>query len=128
MASNINDRIKQYVALRDKIRDLDKAYKEKMTPYRELLEQLGGVLLAHLSSVGCDSAASPSGTVYKTTKNTASIADGKAFFEYVKKHKAWDLLDKKANVVAVKDFIEAYSTPPPGVNWNSVDTVGVRRK
>lgn len=125
---NINTRVQQYVALRDKIKAMDKLYKEKTAAHRELLETLGGVLLGHLQTIGADSAASPSGTVYKTTKKSASITDGSVFWDYVVKNKAWDLLDKKANVQAVEDFIDSYSTPPPGVNFNSIDTVGVRRK
>jgi len=37
------------------------------------------------------------------------------------------LLDRKANVTAVVDFIEENNAPPPGVNLNQVYVVGVRR-
>lgn len=125
---DINVRINQYVALRDKIAALDKAHKEKMAPFREMLDTLGGVLLTHLGNIAADSVATPSGTVYKTTKYSAAIADGSAFWSFVESQNAWDLIDKKANVTAVKEFIEQNHTPPPGVNFTSVATVGVRRK
>jgi len=41
---------------------------------------------------------------------------------------AWDLLDRKANVTAVSDFIEENNAPPPGVNFSTTYVVGVRRK
>ncbi len=125
---DINVRINQYVALRDKIAALDKAHKEKLAPFREMLDTLGGVLLTHLSNIAADSVATPSGTVYRTIKNSATIADGAAFWSFVESQNAWDLIDKKANVTAVKEFIEQNNTPPPGVNFTSVSTVGVRRK
>jgi hypothetical protein len=127
-AIDINVRINQYVGLRDKIQAMDKAHKEKMAPYKEMLDTLGGVLLTHLSNIAADSVATPSGTVYKTVKNSASIADGAAFWQYVESSGEWDLVDKKANVTAVMEFIEQHKTPPPGVNLTSIMTVGVRRK
>lgn len=126
--NDINMRIAQYVGLRDKIKALDDAHKEKMKPYREMLDTLGGVLLTHLQNNSADSVATPSGTVYKTVKNSATINDGTAFWQFIVDNDAWDLIDKKANVSAVQDFIEAHNAPPPGVNFSSVVTVGVRRK
>lgn len=127
-STDVNVRIAQYVGLRDKIAALDKAHKEKMAPFREMLDTLGGVLLNHLDSIAADSVATPSGTVYKTVKNSASIADGAAFWEFVNTNGEWDLIDKKANVTAVIEFIEHHNAPPPGVNFSSIITVGVRRK
>lgn len=127
-APDMNVRVAQYVGLRDKIKALDDAHKEKMKPFREMLETLGGVLLDHLKNISADSVATNSGTVYKTVKNSASIADGTAFWQYVSENEEWDLIDKKANVSAVLDFIEQHNSPPPGVNFSSMITVGVRRK
>lgn len=127
-ATDVNVRIAQYVALRDKIKALDDAHKKKMEPFREMLDQIGGLLLTHLQTVGGDSIATPSGTVYKTVKNSATIKDGKAFFDFVTQNNEWDLLDKKANVTAVMEFIEQHKATPPGVNFSAVITVGVRRK
>jgi hypothetical protein len=125
---NIEQRVGQFITLRDKIKAMNDAHKEKMKPYVELMETLSGVLLQHLQAMSADSVASKSGTVYRTVKNTASIADGEAFWQFLVDNNAWDLLDKKANVTAVQDFIEQHQTPPPGVNFTSVMTVGVRRK
>jgi len=127
-ATDINVRVSQYVSLRDKIKALDEAHKEKMKPYREMLDTLGGIMLQHLQNQGAESVATSSGTVYQTVKNSASIVDGASFWQFVNQNEAWDLIDKKANVSAVQDFIEAHNAPPPGVNFSSVITVGVRRK
>jgi hypothetical protein len=125
---NINQRIDQFVLLRDKIKMLDDAHKEKMKPFREALETLGNIMLKHRESIGADSVAGKSGTVYRTVKHSASIADVNAFWEFVVANEAWDMLDKKANVTAVGDFIEENQTTPPGINFTTVMSVGVRRK
>ena len=124
----INKRVKQYVELRDKIAKLDEEHMEKMKPYRELLDQLNSSLLNQLIGIGVENVKTDAGTVYKTKKRSATIADGKAFMDYVILHKAWDLLDRRANVTAVADHIEEFHSQPPGVNYSETFVVGVRRK
>jgi hypothetical protein len=125
--ADINTRVAQYVALRDKIKAQEDAHKKAMKPAKETLEQLNSVLLAHLNGMAVNSAATDNGTVYRTEKKSASLADGKAFMDYVIAAGAWDLLDRKANVVAVEEFIKGNNAPPPGVNFSSTYVVGVRR-
>lgn len=127
-AVNINKRVEQYVALRDRIKQLDDEHKEKMKPFRETLEKLNGVLLGHLNEIEVNSVNTDAGTVYRTEKKSASLADPAAFMRFVIDNEAWDLLDRKANVTAVADFIEEQSTTPPGVNFSTRFEVGVRRK
>lgn len=125
--ADINTRVAQYVALRDKIKAQEAADKLALKPAKETLEQLNSVLLAHLNTMAVNSAATDNGTVYRTEKKSASLADGKAFMDYVIAANAWDLLDRKANVVAVEEFIKGNNAPPPGVNFSSTFVVGVRR-
>lgn len=124
---NIEARIEQYVKLRDMIAEKDKAHKVAMEPYREALEKLNSVLLNHLNTIGVDSAKSGSGTVYKTMKESVSLEDPSAFMRHVIGTENWDLLDRKANLKACKDFAEENVTMPPGVKFSSMAVVGVRR-
>lgn len=121
-------RVGQYVALRDKIKQLDDEHKKRMEPYKETLEQLNGVLLHHLNGVGADSVSTGSGTVYRSERKSASIADRAAFWSHVVVTANWDLLDYKANVTEVVEYIGKNNTPPPGVTFSSAYVVGVRRK
>ncbi len=124
---DINRRVAQYVALRDKIKSMDEEHKTSMKPYRDLLEKLNNVLLQHLTSINANNASTEAGTVYRTQKRSASIADGDAFLRYVIENNAWDLLDRKANVTAAFDYAKENKQPPPGVNLSSRWEVGVRR-
>src|SRR5215510_5820182 len=124
----INKRVEQYIALRDKIKKLDDEHKEKMKPFREALEQLNASLLGQLNAIGVENVKTDAGTVYKTKKRSATIADGKAFMDYIILHKDWDLLDRRANVTAVADHIDEFHSQPPGVNYAETFVVGVRRK
>lgn len=124
---DFNKRVAQFVQLRDLIAEEDKAHKDAMKVKRDTLAQLNSVLLQHLTAVGADSVATPAGTVYQTAKKSASIADMNAFWDYVQLTKDFDLVDKKANVTAVEEYIAKNNAPPPGVNFSSMLVVGVRR-
>lgn len=127
---NIAGRVEQYIALRDKIKMLDDEHKKEMEPYRDALEKLNEILLNHLNEIKSDSASvNGVGTVYRTAKESASLADASAFMDFVIANEQWDLLDRKANVTAVRDYMQANTGDlPPGVNYQKRFVVGVRRK
>ena len=68
-------RIDQFVHLRDKIKKMDEEHKELMKPYREALDKLNAILLDHLNSIEGDSVKTAHGTVYRTSRKSASLAD-----------------------------------------------------
>jgi hypothetical protein len=126
---NIEDLVDKYVRLRDKIKVLNDDHKAKMVPFNEALDTLNGILLSHLTTIGAETAGTKAGTVYRTMKKSATLADGEAFRRYVVETASWDLADWKANAVAVADFIEKNEGAiPPGVNYTTRYEVGVRRK
>jgi hypothetical protein len=127
MAVDINVRVAQYVKLRDLIKVKEKEFKEAISPYKKTLDDLNSVLLNHLNKAGANSVNTDNGTVYRTEKKSASLADPAAFMEYVIDNRAFDLMDRKANVTAVAEFMKEHNELPPGVNFSSAYVVGVRR-
>lgn len=124
---NIDELVSQYVRLRDKIKEVEDAHKAKLKDAKEHLENLNNTLLSRLNDLGGESVKTASGTVYRTTKRSASIADGDTFRQFVISNEAFDLVDWRANANAVDDFIKEQNAPPPGVNFSTTYTVGVRR-
>lgn len=124
---NIEQRVEQYIKLRDIIKQKDDEHKKAMEPAREALDKLNALMLQHLNSIGGDSVKSASGTVYRTVKQSASLEDADAFMRHVIGSEAWELLDKKANVSAVSAFVSENGVLPPGVKMTSTQVVGVRR-
>lgn len=124
---NIGKRALQYVQLRDMIAAKKKQQKEELKPLEDMLDKLNSILLGYLNSTNQNSANTDGGTVYRTLKYSATLADGDAFMRHVIGTESWDLLDRKANKTAVKEFIEKNNAPPPGVNYTSEYEVGVRR-
>ena len=124
---SIDQRVEQYVILRDKIRELEKAHEEAIKPYKEALDGLNSLLLQHLQTMGVESARTTAGTVYRTDRSSASIADVTAFWDHVMASQDFDLIDKRANKTAVSDYVKTNGAAPPGVNYSVTHIVGVRR-
>lgn len=127
LPDTIDALVEQMVKTRDRLKEADDAHKEKTKVARDYKERLEAALLAKLNEVGGESVKTAHGTVYRTTRRSATIADGGTFREYVITEGAFDLVDWKANANAVDDFIKNEGTPPPGVNYSTAYTVGVRR-
>lgn len=126
-AVTIDQRIDQYVKLRDLIKAKDDAHKAAMKQYRETLETLNAVILDLLRQSGGDSIKTKNGTAYKSVKRTASLEDADRFMDFVIAKGAFELLDRKVNVTAAEAWIEENQVPPPGVKFSSVETVNIRR-
>lgn len=124
---DIPEKIKQYRELRDRIAEMDNEHKEKMRPYRELLEKMNGLLLEQLNTVEGNSLRTEHGMIYRQEKKSVSLADPDKFMSYVIANDMWDLIDRKANATAVADFIDETGFAPPGVNFSTRFVVGVRK-
>lgn len=125
--ADIAKRVGQYVAIRDKIKELEENHAIQLKPYKDTLEGLANLMLKHLNDMGIESARTDNGTVYKSARVSASIADPSAFWDYVLKNKDWDMIDKRANKTAVSDYVDTNGSAPPGVNYSVMSVVGVRR-
>lgn len=119
----------QYVRLRDTIKEADRVHAEKLAPAKEYMDKLEAAMLDKLQTTGQDSAKTKAGTIYRSTRKSATIADGAAFREFVINDQEFDLVDWRANANAVAEWIDntGNGQSPPGVNYSTMVTVGVRR-
>ena len=127
MPSDMDVRVKQYIALRDRIKQIDDAHETERKKYVTLLEEVGGLLRVFLEANKLENLKTEHGTAYVSTRYTASLADPDAFMKFVIDNKEFELLDRRANATAVKEYTHEHNTLPPGVNLNAMQTVGVRR-
>jgi hypothetical protein len=125
---DVNLRVQQYVQVRDHLKKMDAEYEEKRKPILELQSSLAGELQEALTAANASSIATDNGTCYETVRHSTSLADPEAFMKYVINNGAFDLMDRKANATAVREFAKAQGGQlPPGVNLSSIKTIGVRR-
>lgn len=120
----IGKRVRQYIAIREKRREV----KKKDVPLLAMENLLSSAIMKLLNDAGIESARTPHGTCFKTTKTHASLADPEAFMKHVIATGQFELLDKKVNTTAAKDYVAKNHELPPGVNLNMFATIGVHKK
>lgn len=60
-------------------------------------------------------------------KDQVSVEDFDAAISYIVENKAFNLLNRAVNKTAVKEYIEANQSPPPGVKYSSYRDLQWRR-
>ncbi len=126
--TKVDERIKQYVSVRDMIAALKERQEAELKPLLEVQEALSGWLQEFMAKNNLDNVKSAKyGTAHFTTRYTTSLADPDAFMKFVIATNSFDMLDKRANSTAVKEYVQEHNSLPPGCNLNAIKTVGVRR-
>lgn len=124
--ARIDKLVAQYVAIRDRLDQLKEEYKKVSEPFEDAKQQLISRMLAFLDSTGQESAKTNKGTVYSTVRHTARLSDPDEFMAFVMKHGLFELMDRRANATACRDYADETGELPPGVTINSQRTIGVR--
>lgn len=126
-ALDVDGLVDKFVQLRDRLKLADDAHKQRCAPARELLAHMEGELMERLKAVGGEKIGTKHGTVYRTSRKSATLADADAFRRFVIGGEHWDLCDWRANATAIAGFLEEHNALPTGVNYSVTYTVGVRR-
>lgn len=122
----IDEMIKQYRELRDKKAAIAKLCDEKTKPLTEAMLELNAQILSFLNQTGQESAKSKYGTAFKKEKLMLSITDADAFFEFITKNDAYDLLTKQVIKSAYKDY-EDNGVVVPGVKAQRQQVINIRK-
>lgn len=125
---DVEKRVGQYVQLRDLKAELAEKQAAEMKPINDTMIMIEDELKSALLAVNADNMKTGKGTVSLSTKASASAADIDAFWTWVITQGAFDMLDKKPNLTAITEYVNANGVPPPGVNYTTFLKIGVRRK
>lgn len=124
---NMELRVAQFRQVREKLEQLEEEAAKIRKPFQDIKDKLEGLIIKQLKDTGQTSARTAAGTASLSTKYKATLSDKTAFMAFVTENKLFDLIDKKANSTAVKDYLEEHKALPPGCNISSHTTVNVRR-
>jgi hypothetical protein len=118
----------RYVELRDSKKKYEDSHKEHVREsFSDEMDEIETRLLAFLQNSGGDSHRTPSGTAYRYTATSVTLADAREFQRHVVGAEAWGLLEWRANKGAVQELVEAKQPLPPGINYSQIIKLGVRR-
>ena len=114
-----------YTASRDVIREL-KAQIEKI---EELQERRATYLLQQLQKDGLQNVKTQHGTVYLSLKESVTVGDADAFFQWVRVNDKYEFLNKACNKTSVLEAMgdKRNGLPPPGVNYTAVRVAQIRK-
>jgi hypothetical protein len=121
--------IEKYVWMRDLVAVKKKALADQIKPYTAGMEVIEAALMARLIQRGADNTKTDAGTAYKATLLTVKVEDREAFLEYVMSGEDGSdaMLLAQPQKDAVKDYIDKYQKPPPGIGVNYFTNVNVRK-
>ena len=124
---NVEEAIAKYVELRAKKAEIEAAVKEKTSKIREGLDLIEAFLIQKADETGVTSFKTDAGTAFLSHVNIANVADWDAVLEFVKTKEAYDLLERRVNKTAVKEYIDRDGAVPAGVNFTSRVSLNVRK-
>ena len=127
MSEDMEKRVQQYIDVRDALKRVDERWEAERKPLLEIQEALAGRIQQFMDENSLQNLKTKSGTAYVSIKYTASLADPDVFMKFVISTGKFELLDRRANSTAVKDYVAANNELPPGCNLNGISQVGVRR-
>lgn len=123
------DMVAEYITLRDLATKTEEEFKTQMKErVYDRMNALEATLLDTLNNLGADSLASRKGTVYKKLSTSVTTADMREFRRHVIGSEQWDLADWRPNKTLVTEMVAKGEALPPGVNYSSHYSVGIRRK
>ena len=102
-------------------------YKAKAAVLDDALSKIENVLLLQFQEQGMESVKTKHGTAYKSTRNSAGVADWDQVLAYVQQNDLWNLLEHRVSKQAVEEIKAETGELPPGVNWRSEVTINIRR-
>lgn len=119
--------IEKYIQLRDTKAAMKAAYTLATEGIDKDLDTLEAQLLAKLNSLGMDSAKCASGTVFKSHRTSAQVADWDFVLKFVQDNGLWNMLEKRVSKAAVEQYKDEHGDIPPGISWRDEITVNIRR-
>ena len=144
--------VHKYIELRDLKAQAKKAYDARVETLDSGMKKLEAQVLERFRDQGVESCNTASGTVYKTTRTSATVADWSAYTTFVSRRMAKEVVDTLDLDVSVDDLVAAMVDSgefefferraakdpvkdymaehdgilPAGINWNAFTTIGVR--
>jgi hypothetical protein len=110
------DIVRQYIAIRDFMKDESKAFADRMEPYKNAMEALQGAAAELMRETGQRALSTEHGTAFPVNKTRVTCENQDKFLEFVREAQAWNFLTKHVAKEAVDDWMEKNEgRVPPGI-------------
>jgi hypothetical protein len=117
-----------YIRIRDARAKLKSDYEAQDAALQEQMDMLEEQLLEACKAIGADSIRTQAGTVIRSIKSRYWTNDWDSMYDFVRKHDAFGLLERRIHQTNMKQFVEENpNLLPMGLNTDSRYSIVVRR-
>jgi len=117
-----------YIKIRDARAELKGKFDQEDLGLKEQMGLLETSMLDACKDMNADSVRTPHGTIIRSVKSRYWTNDWDSMYDFIEKHGAFGLLEKRLHQTNMKDFLaENPDILPIGLNVDSEYTVVVRR-
>jgi hypothetical protein len=117
-----------YIKIRDARAELKGKFDQEDLGLKEQMGLLETSMLDACKDMNADSVRTPHGTIIRSVKSRYWTNDWDSMYDFIEKHGAFGLLEKRLHQTNMKDFLaENPDILPMGLNVDSEYTVVVRR-
>jgi hypothetical protein len=120
---NIDEIIRVYLELREQKAVINKEIKE----LDRKMDMIEHYLLVQANKEGVLSFKSVGGTAYISKTDIWKIVDSDMLLEYIRSTGNLGMLNKALNKNVAKEYLTDHGIPPPGVEYNTMLKVNVRK-
>lgn len=125
---NLDDVVGKYIQLRDRKAQIKKEYSDKVEKIDEAMAKIENAILATFDKMGgVQSIRTTHGTPYISLRESVTVADRDSYFDFVREHEAWDMLESRANKTAVLQYKQEHDELPPGLNYRAERMINIKR-
>src|SRR5437899_7218613 len=117
--------VELYQGLKGKVAEIKARHKNELLKFEEAMAKVEGTLDKFMNEHNLVNIKTPHGTAYFKTRYSASLTDPDKFMRHVIDGGEWSLLDRKANVTAVKAYATEHGHLPPGTKLDARRSVHV---
>jgi len=127
MATTVDDVVATYMKLRVQKDMIEAETKDRVKGIKEKMEKLEAWIKEQADAQGVTSFKTKHGTAFLTTTDYANVADWDSVLDFIKREKAFDMLERRVSKTAVRGYIEATKAVPPGINYGTKLEVNIRK-
>jgi hypothetical protein len=124
----IDTMVENFIAIRTHIEQTEALVDKQLAPFKAKKDEIATEILKALDALGAKNIKTVHGTVSALEKSTASLSDADAFMEFVRENDLYELMDRRANGTACREYAKFNNGRlPPGVKLNTIRSLGVRK-
>ena len=127
MSFTVEQVVGTYMKLRRKKEALEAETKAGLDEIKAKMGKLEAWLMQKADDEGVTSFKTDSGTAFVTTTDFANVADWDAVLTFIKDNEAFDMLEKRVSKTAVRGYMDANGSVPPGITYGSKLGINIRK-